>query len=521
MRVHRPELEGDGVARREIDARINVTKSELEEQLRDAFSLATWFYKGEEIIADAKKGLSSIASQIAADLYWAAPQIASELVNRDNVSSNGKAAQRDLMHRMVNFGDCENLGYEGYPSDAGLFYTVISAAGLHRKVDERWRFVEPDGNLRGKTFHTLWEATTKSLSVTDQTTRLDQLYDLWSNRPYGLRAGVMPILALAYFLAHRQNLAMYIEGVFSPELTDANVDEWLQDPRRVSFRYVQIGNQRKDILEGLSNALSMRLGRAISPDPLDSARALVSLAFALPNWTRRTDSISTVAKEVRALLLKAHDPHKVLFNDLPALLSCNGGEDLVKKVVNVIEELTDAYPAMLRKVEIRLLNALDHESSLDYLRARGSAIKGVTGDFMIDAFATRLASYDGSISAMEGLVALASSKPTRDCVDRDIDAAILKLGAWSMEFRSAETLAALQGRPANRRAFGVVFGTAGGHSVADSFDVSEADASAIRALATQFLATLSLQSVKREVFLAALAEAGAHVVKNTNSKGMK
>lgn len=521
VRTHRPELEGDGVARREIDARINVTKSELEEQLRDAFSLATWFYEGEEVVADARKGLSSIASQVAGDLYWAAPQIASELVNRDNVSSNGKAAQRDLMHRMVNFADCENLGYEGYPADAGLFYTVISAAGLHRKVEERWRFVEPDSNLRGKTFHTLWEATTKSLSVTDQTTRLDQLYDLWSDRPYGLRAGVMPILALAYFLAHRQNLAMYIEGVFCPELTDANVDEWLQDPRRVSFRYVQIGNQRKDILEGLSNALSTRLGRPISPDPLDSARALVSLAFALPNWTRRTDSISSEAKDVRALLLKAHDPHKVLFNDLPALLSCDDGEDLVKKVVNVIEELTDAYPAMLRTVEVRLLKALDHESSLDYLRRRGSAIKGVTGDFMIDAFATRLSSYDGSISAIEGLVALASSKPTRDCVDRDIDAAILKLGAWSMEFRSAETLASLQGRPANRRAFGVVFGTAGGHSVADSFDVSEADAPAISELAKQFLATFSLQSVKREVFLAALAEAGAHVVEDSNSEGMK
>jgi len=521
VRLHRPELEGDGVARREIDARINATKTELEEQLRDAFSFALWFYEGEEIVADARMGLSSIASRVAGDLYWAAPHIASELVNRDNVSSNGKAAQRDLMHRMVNFADGENLGYDGYPADAGLFYTVVGAAGMHRKIDDRWRFTEPDGNLRGKTFHTLWKATTDALSVTDRTTRLDELYDLWSARPFGLRAGVMPILALAYFMAHRQNLAMYIEGIFSPELSDANVDEWLQDPRRISFRYVQIGSQRKDILEGLSSALSMRLGRPISPDPLDSARGLVSLAFALPNWTRRTDSISAVAKEVRTLLLKAHDPHKVLFNDLPALLLSDDGEDLVKKVVTVIEELTDAYPAMLRMVEKRLLRALDHESSLDYLRDRGNAIKGVTGDFMIDAFATRLAGYDSSLSAVEGLVSLATSKPTKDCVDRDIDAAILKLGAWSMEFRNAETLAALQGRPANRRAFGVVFGTAGGHSVADSFDVSEADTPVISELAKQFLSALSTQSVKREVFLAALAEAGARVVENIGLEDIK
>lgn len=521
VRQHRPELEGDGVARREVNARISNTKAELEEQLRDAFSLANWYYEGEEVIADARKGVSSIASRIAAEIYWAAPQIASELVNRDSVSSNGKAALRDLMHRMVNFPDMENLGYEGYPADAGLFYTVIGAAGLHRLVDDRWRFSEPDDNFRGKSFHTLWKATTEALAITDRTTRLDELYALWSARPYGLRKGVMPILALSYFMAHRQNLAMYIEGVFCPELTDANVDEWLQDPRRVSFRYVQIGTQRRDVLEGLSSALSSRLGRAIAPNPLDSARGLVSLAFALPNWTRRTESLSTVAKDVRALLLKAHDPHKVLFNDLPALLSCEDGQDLVNKIVAVTEELTNAYPNMLRIVEERLLKALDHEVSSEFLRERGSAIKGVTGDFMIDAFATRLAAYDGSLNAIEGLVSLAISKPTKDCVDRDIDAAILKLGSWSMEFRSAETLAALQGRPANRRAFGVVFGTAGGHSIADSFDISVADAPTVTELAKHFLASLNTSNMKREVFLAALAEAGASVVGDSSPGGLK
>lgn len=514
VRLHRTELEGDGVARREVNARISATKAELEEQLRDAFSLASWFHEGEELIADARKGLSSIASHVAAEIYWAAPQIASELINRDHISSNGKAALRDLMHRMVNFADTENLGYDGYPADAGLFYTVVRAAGLHRLVDGRWRFSEPDDNLRGRSFQTLWKATTEALAITDRTTRLDELYGLWSARPYGLRAGVMPILALAYFMAHRQNLAMYIEGIFCPELTDANVDEWLQDPCRVSFRYVQIGTQRRDVLEGLSSALSIRLGREIAPDPLDSARGLVSLAFALPNWTRRTGSLSPVAKDVRALLLKAHDPHKVLFNDLPALLSCEDGQELVKRIVAVAEELTNAYPNMLRAVEERLLKALDHEVSIEFLQERGKAIKGITGDFMLDAFATRLAAYDGSQSSIEGLVSLAVSKPTKDCVDRDIDAAILKLGAWSMEFRSVETLAALQGRPAHRRAFGVVFGTANGHSISDSFDISEADAPAVIKLAKHFLTSFNASSMKREVFLAALAEAGASIVEN-------
>lgn len=515
VRRHRPELEGDNVARREVDARITLTKSELEEQLRDAFSLASWFYDSSELQIDARKGLSAIASHVAQEIFWAAPYIASELVNRDHVSSNGKAAQRDLMHRMVNNADEKNLGYEGYPADAGLFYTVVQAAGLHRDVGGKWRFTAPADDLRGRTFDSLWNATTAALSILDRTTRLDELYALWSAPPFGIRAGVMPILALAYFLANRQHLAMYIEGVFCPELTDANVDEWLQDQKRIGFRYVQIGSHRKDVLEGLSEALTGRLGRAIAPDPLDSARGLVALAFELPMWARKTDTVSSTAKEVRALLLKAHDPHKVLFNDLPALFSNADGMVLVEKVVLVIEELSGAYLKMLRSVEARMIRALDHEGTHESLQHRGASIRGVTGDFMIDALAARLSTYDGSAEAIEGLISLAISKPTKDCNDRDIDAAILKLGAWAMEFRRAETLASLQGRPSNRHAIGVVFGDGHGHSVANTFDVAESDAPIIADLVKRILSATQLKSLKREVILAALAEVGAHIVEQS------
>jgi hypothetical protein len=140
---------------------------------------------------------------------------------------------------------------------------------------------------------------------------------------------------------------------------------------------------------------------------------------------------------------------------------------------------------------------------------------------MLDAFATRISTYDGSIPAIEGLVALASGKPAKDCVDRDVDAAILKLAVWSTEFRNAETLASLQGRPANRMAFGVVFGAVGGRSVSNSFDVSEADSPAIKKLVDQFLSVFNNKNLKPEIFLAALAEAGAHVVENAVIEDVK
>jgi hypothetical protein len=44
------------------------------------------------------------------------------------------------------------------------------------------------------------------------------------------------------------------------------------------------------------------------------------LIFNLPKWTKRTNSISVEAQEFRKVILRASDPHKVLFQDLPIIL---------------------------------------------------------------------------------------------------------------------------------------------------------------------------------------------------------
>lgn len=511
VRRTRPELEGDNVARREIEARLNIVRSELEEQLRDAFTLATWYYKSSKLDIDARKGLSNIASFIAEKIYLSTPRISSELINRDQISSNAKSALRDLLHRMLHHEYSENLGYESYPADAGLYYTVLESSGIHRKIGEAWRFAKPIGKEWSSSFDLMWRATDEFFSNSKQPMRLDELYSLWSNPPFGIKTGVMPILALAYLLCNRQHLAMYIDDTFTSELTDANVDEWLQDERRISFRYVEIAGDRKSLLEGLAKALTDRLGQPVSPEPLDSARGLVAIILKMPYWTHRTESVSEMAKKLRVLLLKARDPHKVLFNDLPAQFSNIDGQELVDIIVELVDELAKAYPKMLADVALGVFKSLDHDGDLNYLKQRAKSVQGVTGDFTLEAFATRLAHYDGSSEAIEGLISLAISKAAKECNDREINAALFQLCKWAMEFRTAETLASVRGRSSTRRAIAVVFGTGNGHSVINSFDVSEADAPQITGLVDQFMASFN-GNIKREIFLAALAEAGTRII---------
>lgn len=514
VRQNSQKLHADSIAMREITARLQATRSALSDELRDAFHNAAWYYEGHSKKHMGSEGLSRLASDVAETIYSRSPHVNSELVNRNSLSTNAAKAQRELLHAMLSNSDRQNLGYTTFSADAGLHHTVVRALGLHREVKGAWRFSNPSGTPSSVSMNGVWEAAKALVINSDRIVSLSELYEVWIKPPFGVKTGLLPIFALAFFMAHRNQLALYIEGVFTPDVTEAHVDEWLQDPRRIGWRYVRIEATERKMLEALSIALSKRLGTAVAADALDSARALVSLVFQLPPWTRRTDSLSNEAKDVRRLLLHASDPHKVLFADLPLVLNTRDPAELAKKIAAITGELTEAFDSRLRVVEKRLFNALDHQGELSQMNARGKTVSGVGSDFKLDAFATRFTDYTGSLEDIEGLLMLALGKPSKDWTDHEMDAGEVQLLSWAMEFRRLESLAQVRGRPATRRAIGVVFGSK--RTVTGTFDVSESDSLAIQTLANELLEKLATGNLKREVFLAAIAEVGANIFENLN-----
>lgn len=516
----RPELHGDSVARREIVGRIEAVRSSLEEELADAFELSKWYSHGTALETKGSVVLSVIASDLAEEVYDKAPFIFSELINREDPSSNSNKARKDLMNRMVTHGHLPKLGYEGFPADAGLYFTILNDPGLHRpRGDEGWGFGDPNYNARGKSFEALWWRTKSDLLSEGKSLTLKELYVSWARPPFGLRAGVMPVLSLAMFLANRSSLALYVNGTFTPDVTDAVVDEWTLDPSRIRLQHVEASKDKAKLVNALAKTVSERASTQVGAAPLDVARGLVGLVVGLPGWTKRTSSVSARAQQVRTMLLKASDPLRVLFSDLPTLLEAHDPAILNTRVQQVTDELSGAYQRMLAGVRAHVLDALDHGSRTEAeLRKRAATVKGLTGDFKLDAFATRLETYDQSAETIEALISLAVDKPQAVWVDRDVDAAMAKLAEWSVEFRKAETMAPLRGRPSMRRVIGVVFGASHGQDATGFVDISDSDTSAVDRLVKQFLA--DAQGERTEVILAALAEAGAMMVKQ-QSKGKK
>jgi len=511
----RTELEGDSVARRELASRLSSLKANLQEELSDAFRSASWFSSGEKINKEKKLTVSGIASELAESIFNLTPVINSELINRDELSTNIVKARRQLMYKMLQDGALSKLGYEGYPADAGLYYTVLNKPGLHKnRGPNGWGFGKPTTDkLPGSTFIDLWEKTEEIFKAATDKVGLDEIYSVWQSTPFGLKKGVMPILALAFFLANKSHIAIYFDNVFTPNISEVIIDELLNDPRLIKFKYVSAGENKNSLARAIAEKIlstSDEKSDFSNYAPLDTARGLVSIAFALPNWSKRTHSVSQSAQDVRGMLLKASDPNKVLFADLPTILETKSEVELVLNLQKIIFELQSAYPRKLQEIKEIVFKSLQHESdNYNDLKLRAQSVKGITGNFQLESFATRLEEFDGSTEKIESLISNAINKPSQGWVDRDLDAAIIQLGTLSMEFRKAEAIAGLRGRDTSRKVFNLVLSAGLGNDLTKTVEVSTTDQQKIDQTISQIMPIL--KNIDPRLVFATLADIGIKV----------
>lgn len=526
-----PELAGDSVARREVSARLAALQSLLETELHKSFDNALWFRKNHQPKTLRQADLNSIASELADRRFDQSPQLHNELLNRQKPSGNAIAAQNNLLRRMVLNEGRPRLGIEGFPAEGGLFASILEATGVYAQEAKTWRFFSPmtsgDDPCR---LAPMWTTAFNYIKEhAGRTVAVSELFTEWRKPPFGVKDGLMPILAVAFVLSQRNKLAVYRDGIFRAKFDDVDVDYLAKDPAYIQLRWMDLTDVSRRLLSGMAQVVRDldQANELVHLEPIDVGRGLVAVYDQLPKWTERTMQLSSNAVKIRDLFKRAHDPNQFLFDDIPGTLgedvSLANEEDLrrvIRSVREGLEELVLAYPSMLHRLRDIMLAELQvpniSPQSLAELRDRAENIKQLAGDFRLDAFVGRLSQFDGSDESFEGIASLAANKPPREWVDPDLDQAAIELADMSQKFLRAETYARVKGRPDKRQAMAVVIGMNGRPApLLEEFDVADSDRAAVNELIERVAAALAeADTSRRSVILAALAELSARYMQN-------
>lgn len=533
-----PEVQTDAVARREVQARMSLVAAQLEREISLSLESAEWSLSGESLGTEISGGLSRIASELCDRVFDQAPVLKNELINRFSPSSHAVAARRVLMHHMVLFQDHENLRIEKHPPELGLYLSLLRANKLHIFDAKQgiWRFARPARSGDSKYLLGMWNSAHeifKRSLTTGEPVPLSELYAEWSKPPFGLRDGVMPILALSYFLANSHEVALYIEGMFTPALDDFVVDLMLQDPTQVSVRIVKMTGVRREVLAQLATLSEAKLKGSNADTALEIAKQLVTFAHRLHPWVKRTKQLSKETRAVRHALLSSSDPHALLFRDLPAACGLSGGikskadaEKLVKKLDIAISELKSAYDRLLDNLKetcCRVFGLPDSSAeSLALLQERAELIAHRSGDFLLDALILRFGEALSKDTWIEGLAALVMKKPPRSWTDNDVLQAQVEIGDFAQRFDRVYRFLQANGEIDRGQAFSLFMAKAGGElsEYSASVELTAAESEKVAPAVRQSLSALRNAGLGTDARLAVLAGAlRAELKDRTTEKG--
>jgi len=456
VRDHVRELEGDPVARQEVQARLEGARQTLERIAGAIFglrghvldpSLSDWFHRGRARRPKSPRGFQELLSATCEGIFGQAPPLHNELLNRHNLSSAAAKARRNLLERMVESQHLPNLGITGFPPELSMYKALLEEGGFHGGRGRARRLRPPVS----EGWKPVWKAIEAFLGDAVAGRRpVRDLIALLKAPPFGLRDGPIPVLLGVILVVKGHELALYEDGVFVPEVSIEVLERLTRRPETFELQSYRLSESERRVLTALA--------RLVQAEPNEDAllavvKALVRLAASLPPYAKQTRRLDPRTCAVRDRLLQATDPKALLFSELPAAMGIDldgkrGAEAYGRALRKCTAELSHAYLGLLDAIEEAICSsfgiAQHGTEARALLRERAARLVPYAADPRLQVF-VREAAREDNRDWREVLGRAANDgKPPSHWRDEDATALRVKLQALAGEFDRLEELVSEQ-----------------------------------------------------------------------------
>ncbi|EPG3363362.1 hypothetical protein I5590_09010 [Acinetobacter baumannii] len=519
------KLAGDRIARKEVENRTNQVLSLLSVAIGNIIVNINWKTSEGDIGYLTEGAMSSYASNLADQIYYATPILKTEMLNRKKPSANANAALNILLKHMVKMPHEPKLGIQGFPAEGGLYRILLENTNLHIKVNKEFKFSQPLSNQYN--LMTLWDITDNFLKSIDHNVTVHSIYNLWSLPPLGIKKGLYVFLMATYLLTRKAEVAVYLNGRYFPEINDLFIDYLTKETSNIEVRYIQRNSQQQKIISTLLSCLTdLNLFTSCQNivSPLEISRALVQFIDRLNPWTLRTKTLDNNVIKFRDILKKAHDPNKLIFDEISLLFNFDNTEEAIKDINFSLNQLLNAYTKVINEFKKILFNELqvkNNKTGIKNLVNRAKNISNISGDYRVNAFATRISMLSDSTDidfAIEGLMSLTINKPTSDWIDLDIEKSKIELAFLCNEFRRTELYAHIKGKPVSRHAINIITGLRGSNNIYEaSIEILDDQLPLVETIKKDLRKAIN-NHYSSTIILAALSELGADYMELLHEK---
>lgn len=458
VQANTPELENDRAARNELAARLTHAEQTVFKWLEDwqtnASENCLWFWQNEERQFASPRALQDFLSTVFDTVFPDTPVLKNELVNRRNLSAAATSARRALFEAMLENADKDNLGIEGFPPQISMYFSLLQETTIHREENGKFGFFPPLDNAETG-IRAVWREIESFLNRTEnERLTVAELFDVLQSPPFGLKAGILPVLTTAVLLYYDAEVALYERGNFLPKLSLPIFERLCRAPEAFTLQLCRISDARSEVLNRMAEVLlqNKRGGKTI--DVLTVARPIVRFAQEFEEYTQHTLRLSPVALNIRRALFSARQPDKLLFKFLPEACGLKEFTHESKRLAADVEEfsgrlrgglaeLKRAYGELLNELEAMLADAfsLPETGGRAELASRARAASEYAASARLKGFILRVSDDELERAAwLESVAALLAGKPPAAWRDDDLAKFEIGLSETARSFNNLESL---------------------------------------------------------------------------------
>ena len=461
----------DKVARQEVSVRMDTINIEFENLISNVLLISDWtisrphhkpMHKWNEEEPITYHTINSSISSLFDEFFPNAPIIKNELTNKNKVSGNANQAIKIILNRCLTHEHEKDLGIINKPPELTIYKSIFEKLGLHKKIKGKFQFVEPDKDLKF-----MWLETEKLIRSSKSYTKAEEIYDLWSKPPFGIKRGIFSILLLMFMLTKRSTLAIFHDNIFVTELDDIMIEWLLKNTKDFSFTIVNYEEVGEDLFN-YHQIISKYLNIPINPIrgskeennglTLEIGKNLKKIVNNNPEWLKKTQLLSEKTLKLRDEIKKANDPIDICIVVLPSLF-----KNEMELFDTSLQELNSFYNIKIEEFKSKILSSFNIKDDMSYyseINERSLNIMKKTGDHSLDPFVFQMSNFNGSQQSVENLILTLIKKDPKSINDNDIDRFNINLSIAVDDFKKVEAHTKISKRKYKMSSMSFVFGGA-------------------------------------------------------------
>ncbi len=309
-----------------------------------------WFYKGSELPVKNAYDLRNELSKIMQKIFLHTPKINNEMIVRHKPTPTLVNSRKKLLLGILERSGQEMMGIEGNYPDASMFRTILLHTGLYyTDKGEGWKYALPD-QVKEPELQKVWSKIQRFFTDSSEKPKdIPDLFDELMEPPFGIRAGLLPILFAAGLKAFPSVYSLrYKGGGYVSDILPSDIEQLCREPEQYEFIVLDVDQTKRDYLNAVLELFDIQARSATGNDLIRACYdALENWKARLPDGALSTRYLTQKTRRFQAILCHPSDPVQLLFERIPRALDCSIGDHVLlesfEKCKTELSEVIDSY----------------------------------------------------------------------------------------------------------------------------------------------------------------------------------